>query len=525
MLTGTFNNIEDIFQRTIKNPELIFCIVGPIGVDIDCVVSSLEKYLEDVNYKTYVIHITKHAISEKINISIDDSSYSSRYKSLIQYGNAFREIAKTKSAFAGVAISKIQAIRKAIAPSTNEKEERSGDPAFGTAYIVRQFKRPEEIELMRRIYGRKFIQVSVFGSPIERRKALMAKIRAFNSAPKSDEKCEKDAIDLIEMDNNQKDEPNGQRLSDVFHLGDVFVDGIEKGRTNETIRRFIMALFGDTRVSPTKDEYGLYIATAASLRSVDLSRQVGAAIFSKRGEVVSLGCNEVPKATGGTYWADDPMPIARDVERGSDPNQDRRNEILYDLLDRMTKSGFLSPQLTSKADGQSRVDQLLADSHVADAQLMDIIEYGRIIHAEMSAISDAARLGRATGGATLFCTTFPCHLCAKHIVAAGMERVVFLEPYPKSYAHKLHSDSITFDRSTSEDEKVLFEPFIGISPRRYRDIFEKKKRKDATGKAKDWYEGEPIPLIEDKSGSYIYNEEVAIILTLKELFSDPLDQK
>jgi hypothetical protein len=47
--------------------------------------------------------------------------------------------------------------------------------------------------------------------------------------------------------------------------------------------------------------------------------------------------------------------------------------------------------------------------------------------------------------------------------------VVFLEPYPKSYAKKLHDDSITFD--PKEKSKVLFQPFIGVSPRRYRDIF------------------------------------------------------
>lgn len=517
MLNKQLDNSDDIFQRTTKNPELIFGIVGPIGVDVDCVVSSLTKALLDVKYETRVIHITKFALSSKIKIPKDESSYSNRYRYLIEYGNAFREIAGTKAAFAAVAISKIREIRQEIAPKGAKENEAAGDPAFGVAYVVRQFKRPEEIELMRQIYGRKFIQVSVFGSPMERRKALMDKIRSFNLAPKTDEQCERDAIDLIEMDNNQKDVPNGQRLSDVFHLGDVFVDGIENRRTNETIHRFIMALFGATRISPTKDEYGLYIATAASLRSVDLSRQVGAAIFSKRGEVVSLGCNEVPKASGGTYWADDPPPIDRDIERGSDPNQERRDQILYDLLERMTKSGLLSQALASMPDGQKKVNTLLSDSLVRDAQLMDIIEYGRIIHAEMSAISDAARLGRATGGATLFSTTFPCHLCAKHIVAAGMERVVFLEPYPKSYAHKLHSDSITFDRSTSEDEKVLFEPFIGISPRRYRDIFEKKKRKDSTGKAKDWYENEPVPLIEDKSAAYIQNEDFAIV-TLKRVF-------
>jgi deoxycytidylate deaminase len=148
--------------------------------------------------------------------------------------------------------------------------------------------------------------------------------------------------------------------------------------------------------------------------------------------------------------------------------------------------------------------------------MMDIIEFGRMIHAEMSAITDAARLGRSTKGAILFCTTFPCHLCAKHIVASGIDRVVFLEPYPKSNAQKLHCDSITFE--IVEKDKVLFEPFIGISPRRYRDIFEKKKRKNDKGLAQEWYEGlKPVPMIEDRGAAYIENEEAEIYLALQHL--------
>ena len=159
---------------------------------------------------------------------------------------------------------------------------------------------------------------------------------------------------------------------------------------------------------------------------------------------------------------------------------------------------------------------LLSNSKVKESQLMDIIEFGRMIHAEMSAISDAARLGRAVKDATLFCTTFPCHLCAKHIVAAVIDRVVFLEPYPKSYAQKLHSDSITFELGVPG--KVLFEPFIGISPRRYRDIFEKRsKRKHDDGRAKKWYENSPAPLIEDRSPVYIENEEPFTFVALKGL--------
>jgi deoxycytidylate deaminase len=122
----------------------------------------------------------------------------------------------------------------------------------------------------------------------------------------------------------------------------------------------VRTFFGDTKASPSKDEYGLYIAAAASLRSADLSRQVGAAIFSKRGEVISLGCNEVPKAGGGTYWTDDEEPICRDVDIGHDPNQERKDKILYDLLARMGKQRFLSTELTKMTD-QKRAEMFLAD--------------------------------------------------------------------------------------------------------------------------------------------------------------------
>jgi deoxycytidylate deaminase len=185
----------------------------------------------------------------------------------------------------------------------------------------------------------------------------------------------------------------------------------------------------------------------------------------------------------------------------------------------MGKENFLSSDLTKLRTPQKQAELLLDNDTLKDSQLMDLLEFSRVIHAEMSAISDAARLGRATKNAILFCTTFPCHLCAKHIVAAGIDRVVFLEPYPKSLSQKLHPDSITFE--TDVAKKVLFEPFIGISPRRYRDIFEKKTRKTELGKAKEWYEGRPAPLVEDRSSAYIANEEPALYVALSGLKKNP----
>jgi cytidine deaminase len=98
----------------------------------------------------------------------------------------------------------------------------------------------------------------------------------------------------------------------------------------------------------------------------------------------------------------------------------------------------------------------------------------------MDSLLSCARAGIETIGATLFSTTFPCHNCAKHIVAAGVRRVVYIEPYEKSQAIQLHGDAIRSDdhgdRSDAERDpkKVVFEPFVGVGPRRYFDLFSMK---------------------------------------------------
>jgi cytidine deaminase len=251
----------------------------------------------------------------------------------------------------------------------------------------------------------------------------------------------------------------------------------------------------------------MYAAKSASLRSSDLSRQVGAAIFHGSGEIITMGCNEVPKTGGGTYWTGDPID-KRDFVQGHDPNARKKTELLVDLIDRLKKGANLSPDLMKIDDPYEISKRLLVDGSdhsMAESKLMDLIEFGRIIHAEMSAICDAARKGVSVAGSTLYCTTFPCHLCAKHIVASGIARVVYLEPYPKSYAADLHSDSIDVDPS-GPSEKVVFEAFIGISPYRYRDLFEKGKRKYSGDLAQKWNQGSIRPMIEVYYPSYFKAE-------------------
>ena len=51
------------------------------------------------------------------------------------------------------------------------------------------------------------------------------------------------------------------------------------------------------------------------------------------------------------------------------------------------------------------------------------------IHAEMNALLYAAKVGIATAGSTLYCTHIPCHNCLKHIIQAGVKRVVYVNDH------------------------------------------------------------------------------------------------
>ncbi|MGL6400048.1 deaminase [Aeromonas veronii] len=111
-----------------------------------------------------------------------------------------------------------------------------------------------------------------------------------------------------------------------------------------------------------------------------------------------------------------------------------------------------------------------------------LIEYSRAIHAEMDAITSLARLdGPSSQNKIIYTTTYPCHNCARHIVAAGIKKAIYIEPYEKSLALDLHDDAIC-DSNSKSPEKVTFEQFEGVSPRRYTTLFlSRTERKDKSG--------------------------------------------
>ncbi len=150
---------------------------------------------------------------------------------------------------------------------------------------------------------------------------------------------------------------------------------------------------------------------------------------------------------------------------------------------------------------------------------MNLGEFGRPVHAEMAALLDAARRGVSVKDADLYSSTFPCHNCAKHIVAAGIARVRFIEPYPESLATELHDDSLVVDPTeeliASGKRLVWFETFVGVAPRRYFEFFSKLKRKDERGEPLKWEQKGASPRFPESWASAPELAELAVLRSFK----------
>lgn len=125
-----------------------------------------------------------------------------------------------------------------------------------------------------------------------------------------------------------------------------------------------------------RDQLGLLLATAWSLRSTCARRRVGCVIFDAEGKELSSGYNGPP--SGSLHCIDHPCPGA------------------------------------SRAPGQ-------------------VLEHCEAVHAEINACLQLADSRRAW---TVYCTASPCRECVKAILNTGARRIVFIEEYPHPEAKR-----------------------------------------------------------------------------------------
>ncbi len=417
--------------------ELVLGLVGPTGVDLDGFEQLAASVLKQFGYQTRTWSLSQIASKRtEIGDAPATASEFERISFLQKAGTQLRHDAGTGNFLALAAMAEISQQR----PLERERQQ----PLRKTAHILRSLKHPDEVEALRRVYGVGFFLIGLH-APHSTRLDNLVSIKGMTP---------EQAEQLMSRDQSE-DDPLGQQTRKTFYLSDAFItDGDKK-----QLLRFLELVFGSPFLTPTPDEYAMFLAFAAAMRSAQPGRQVGAVVVSADGEAISTGSNDVPCYGGGLYWSTCKRD-ARDHKwkGGVDSNKAEIARIAADLRSQLSE--HLKPETAAN----------VVDLAVKRSRLKDITEFGRAVHAEMEALIACGRIGVSARGGTLYTTTFPCHNCAKHIVAAGIEKVVYVEPYPKSRAYELHEDSIATD-TESASGKVRFVPFVGIAARRYFDLF------------------------------------------------------
>lgn len=436
------SEVSKYLEGKFENSEVVIGIVSAVGTDSQRVITPIVDRIQRYGYKVESIRVSDLL---KVDLSSATPEYE-RIKALMIAGDNLRSESKRNSILAAGVASKIKSLRDHANPKT--------------AFIVNSLKHPEEVELLRRIYGDAFFLVGIHADE-KRRLAYLQDDRRLTAD---------EAVELTRIDEDE-DVTHGQRTRDTFHLSDFFINlGKNDDQVRNTITRFLELIFAHPYRNPTFDEFAMFMAFSSSIRSGDLSRQVGA-IVARDKQILATGTNECPAYKGGHYWAEvDPTtgevkdrPDGKDYTWEVDSNKAEQREIITQILDKATQIKGFDIGL------KDELEKVLEKSRIND-----LTEFGRVVHAEMDAILSCARGGIATREAVLYCTTFPCHNCAKHIIDSGIIRVVYVEPYPKSKALELHDDSIELrtrlDDSVSAN-KVVFEPFTGVGARRFLDLF------------------------------------------------------
>jgi deoxycytidylate deaminase len=338
--------------------------------------------------------------------------------------------------------------------------------------IIDSIKNPGESELLRLVYGDMFFMFGVLCNDQLREERLTA--MPMNRS---------EAHILMERDKMEA-KKHGQQVLKTLKDADFFIrnNSTQNSTTNQPLDRFIQLLIGQNNITPTRDEFGMYIAESAARLSGCMSRQVGAAILSAEGDIISTGRNDVPTANGGLYMeGDNGIDDGRCFKQhGLECENDKRKKIIYNKVEVLLSQQFenIDDQDTQKIIKNNIL--CVINELKTNSEIKDLLEYSKAVHAEMDAITTAARMGnQSLRNATIYSTTFPCHHCARHIIASGIKTVYYIEPYEKSLAKELHKDSIDLDSqsATADKTKVIFLHFEGVAPKQYFALFTCNDRK------------------------------------------------
>jgi deoxycytidylate deaminase len=447
--------LKEIINST-HTQELVIALCGPIGSPMHAVAGELRQMItQTFGYeKCDVIKLSsfidEHASKASLTKPLHAEGEAKRINWLIEVGNNMR-LDYGASVLAELAVNQIRLDRE-----SNGKQVNAGKEIFiprRVCHIIDSIKNQEELNLLRTVYREVLFVVGVFAPVAAREQNLKNKGM---DTPQISALMNRDSGEELSA---------GQTVSQTFPQCDFFLrmETENKAQLRSRVERFLHLILGTKIITPTRAETAMYAAASAAGNSACLSRQVGAAVTDAETEVLATGWNDVPRPFGGLYFTDNEKdPLGERDKRcwniGKCHNDEEKEILASEII------GVLSDYIPVDKQDAARI------AVKSEKKLKGIIEFSRSIHAEMHAILTALKTaGSKVAGGKIFVTTYPCHSCARHIVAAGIHEVYYIEPYKKSLATKLHADAVT--ELESEVNKVRVLPYDGVAPTKYLALF------------------------------------------------------
>jgi deoxycytidylate deaminase len=444
---------KEVLFKTHTN-ELVIALCGSIGSPLHQVSEKLRDMLVDkFGYEECKIIRLSTFIKEqamKAGQIIPDKPGFAKINALIDFGGLLRST-HGSGVLAELAIHEIRLERE------NFKEANNGQrhEPRKICHIIDSIKNQEELDLLRTVYREMLYVVGVFAPMTIREQNL--KNMQMDAA---------EIYKLIDRDSGEEAK-TGQTVRDTFPQSDFFLrmDSATDTQLEMRVERFLHLILGTKIITPTLNETAMYAATSAAGHSACLSRQVGAAVTDETGEVISTGWNDVPKFGGGLYMTQSSRDPGAEqdkrcwnIDNGKCANDEEKSLLAENLI--AVLQDVIVPGKT----------ELALKLLMGNSKLRGLIEFSRSIHAEMHALLNAGKIaGSKIKNGKLFVTTYPCHSCARHIIAAGISEVYYIEPYRKSLAIKLHGDAIS--ENETEINKVRVLPYDGVAPTKYLSLF------------------------------------------------------
>lgn len=364
----------------------------------------------------------------------------------------------------------------------------------GAFFLIDCLRNPHELTYFRQRFPL-FYCVSIFAKKKRRFRRWFRHLKSKKLLDINEDNARKQFEDLDELDRgdqigNVSEGVYKQDITRCVQMSDYSINSIpnQPGRgasLHDELLRLVSLVLCPGATKPRKDEVYMNMAYAMAVKSNCICRQVGAVIAGKDDYIIGAGWNDVAAGAiscGLRNLADlgarIHKPIRRQVKRDGELHlekayNNRRNEgyaeypinqVCFCFKDEMAKNEVvrkLQKELHGRrtANYENLVKHDEAITGVVENAGLHQPEYCLALHAEENAVIQGSRIG-GTGvrGGTIYVTAQPCTLCAKMLKQAGIRRVVYTDPYPKSLP------DIFLDG-------VDIRQFEGVKPRAYIRLF------------------------------------------------------